>query len=181
MSIVDIKALSNNVVLTISKSLGVSKVSLLLKNGTNGNYQLQAFVGLNFDLSEGVFLSRDGPLVQLLQRRREGLVKEELEWVPVGPDTPNTIDTMAKLGAELSCPIVSKEELIGILNLGQKEAERSIPAKLELLSTLANQAAIAIENARLYENLKQSQDTLRRADRLFSLGLFDGRPSARDS
>ena len=43
---------------------------------------------------------------------------------------------------------------------------------MELLSTLANQAAIAIENARLYENLKQSQDTLRRADRLSSLGLL---------
>ncbi|MGE5302961.1 MAG: ATP-binding protein, partial [Alphaproteobacteria bacterium] len=43
---------------------------------------------------------------------------------------------------------------------------------IELLSTLANQAAIAIENARLYQNLKQSQDTLRRADRLSSLGLL---------
>jgi signal transduction histidine kinase len=173
VSIVDIKALSNNLVQTIGKSLGVNKVSLLLKNETNGSYRLEAFVGLNFDTSEGVFLSKDGPLIQLLQRRREGLVKEELEWVPVGPDTPNTIDTMAKLGAELSLPIISKEKLIGILNLGQKEDQAIYSSEdLELLSTLANQAAIAIENARLYENLKQSQDTLRRADRLSSLGLL---------
>jgi two-component system, NtrC family, sensor kinase len=70
-------------------------------------------------------------------------------------------------------PIISKDRLIGILNLGQKE-DKTIYSNedLELLSTLTNQAAIAIENARLYENLKQSQDTLRRADRLSSLGLL---------
>src|SRR5204863_8761924 len=61
----------------------------------------------------------------------------------------------------------------GIINLGRKE-DRTIYSNedLELLSTLANQAAIAIDNARLYENLKQCQDTLRRADRLSSLGLL---------
>jgi signal transduction histidine kinase len=91
----------------------------------------------------------------------------------VGPETPQTVETMAKLEAEISLPIVSKEKLIGILNLGHKE-DKTIYSNedLELLSTLTNQAAIAIENARLYENLKQSQDTLRRADRLSSLGLL---------
>jgi signal transduction histidine kinase len=80
---------------------------------------------------------------------------------------------MSKLGAEISLPIISKQKLIGILNLGHKEDKTlSSNEELELLSTLANQAAIAIENARLYENLKQSQDTLRRADRLSSLGLL---------
>jgi len=41
-----------------------------------------------------------------------------------------------------------------------------------LLSTLANQAAIAIENARLYEDLKRSKTYVRRADRLASLGTL---------
>ena len=75
--------------------------------------------------------------------------------------------------AEISLPIISKEKLIGILNLGNKPGREIYSSEdLELLSTLTNQSAIAIENARLYENLKQSQDTLRRADRLSSLGLL---------
>jgi signal transduction histidine kinase len=41
-----------------------------------------------------------------------------------------------------------------------------------LLSTLANQTAIAIENARLYEDLKRSKSYIRRADRLASLGTL---------
>jgi signal transduction histidine kinase len=43
---------------------------------------------------------------------------------------------------------------------------------LDLLSSLANQVAIAIENANLYENLKKSQLIMRRADRLASLGTL---------
>jgi signal transduction histidine kinase len=43
---------------------------------------------------------------------------------------------------------------------------------IELLSTLANQTAIAIENARLYEDLKRSKSYIRRADRLASLGTL---------
>jgi two-component system NtrC family sensor kinase len=173
VSIVDVKLLSENLVHTIGKSLGIEKVSLLLDSAANGKYDLEASVGMDFDQSERVFLSREGPLMKLLQWRREPVVKEELEWIPVGPETPQTVETMTKLGAEISLPIMSKDRLIGVLNLGHKE-DRTLYSNedLELLSTLANQAAIAIENARLYENLKQSQDTLRRADRLSSLGLL---------
>lgn len=173
VSIVDIKALSEKLVQTIGKSLQIEKVSLLLSNEAKGSYNLEASIGLDFESPERILLSRDGPLIKLLQSRKEPMVKEELEWVPVGPETPQTIEMMGKLGAEISLPIISKEKLIGILNLGHKE-DKSLYSNedLELLSTLANQAAIAIENARLYENLKQSQVTLRRADRLSSLGLL---------
>jgi two-component system NtrC family sensor kinase len=173
VSIVDIAVLSNNLVHIISKALGIEKVSLLLNNDARDDYHLKAKVGLDLPQIDQVLLLKESPLVQLLRRRREPIVKEELEWVPVGPQTPQTIETMRKLGAEISLPILSKEKLIGILNLGHKEDKTLYSTEeLELLSTLANQAAIAIENARLYENLKQSQDTLRRADRLSSLGLL---------
>jgi signal transduction histidine kinase len=173
VSIIDVKALSDNLVRNVGKSLGIEKVSLLLNNESKNSYQLEASVGLFLEQPNRVFLHNESPLVQLLQHRREPIVKEELEWVPVGPETPQTVNTMNQLGAEITLPIISKEKLVGILNLGHKE-DKSLYSNedLELLSTLANHAAIAIENARLYENLKQSQDTLRRADRLSSLGLL---------
>jgi two-component system nitrogen regulation sensor histidine kinase GlnL len=173
VSIIDIKALSDNLVRTIGKSLGIDKVSLLLNDEVKGRHLLVASSGLDFNHLDEVFLPSASPLIQILQRRCEPIVKEELEWVPVGPETLQTVETMAKLGSEISLPIISKKKLIGILNLGQKEDQAIYSTDdLELLTTLANQAAIAIENARLYENLKQSQDTLRRADRLSSLGLL---------
>jgi len=173
VSIVDVQALSDKLVHTIGDALGIEKVSLLLNNDSTHAYELEASVGLDFDQPRAVFLASESPLIQVIQSRREPIVKEELEWIPLGPSTPQTIETMTTLGAEISLPIISKGKLIGILNLSHKD-DKTIYSNedLELLTTLANQAAIAIENARLYENLKQSQDTLRRADRLSSLGLL---------
>ena len=173
VSIVNINALSENLVRTVGRSLGIEKVSLLLNNEGKSSYYLEASVGLNLEQPDNVTLPREGPLVTLLQNRGAAIVREELEWVPVGPETSQTIEMMSKLSAEISLPIISKKNLIGILNLGHKGDKRIYSnEELELLSTLTNQAAIALENARLYENLKQSQDTLRRADRLSSLGLL---------
>jgi signal transduction histidine kinase len=60
-----------------------------------------------------------------------------------------------------------------MINLGYKFTKDIYSHEdIELLSTLANQTAIAIENARLYEDLKRSKSYIRRADRLASLGTL---------
>lgn len=173
VSIVDLENLSNNLVKTVGRALGVEKASLYLVDEAKGSYNLNAKVGLGADQYLETALLRDDPLIRRLQKSREGVVKEELEMARDDPARRLTAERMGQLDAEISVPIVSKQKLIGILNLGHKEGREIYSNEdLELLSTLANQAAIAIENARLYENLKQSQHTLRRADRLSSLGLL---------
>ena len=60
-----------------------------------------------------------------------------------------------------------------MINLSHKfDKETHFPEDIDLLSTLANQTAIAIEHARLYEDLKRSKSYIRRADRLASLGTL---------
>ena len=120
VSIVDIKALSDNLVRTIGKSLASKRFRYYSTTMPKASYHLEAALGWIWS-SRAVDCPREGPLVQLLQRRREPIVKEELEWVPVGPETPQTVETMASSGAEISLPIISKDKLIGILNLGHKD------------------------------------------------------------
>ncbi len=98
VSIVEINALSDKLVCAIKESLDIRAVSLLLAEENAGDYYLRASVGLKVEQSERVVLPREGPLIQLLQRRQEPIVREELEWVPVGPGTPQTIATMANSG-----------------------------------------------------------------------------------
>jgi len=173
VSIVDLENLSNSLVKTVGRALGVEKASLYLLDDTKGIYNLKSTTGLDLDQFKEPSLSRIDPLVEELATRREGVVREELLIAREKADYRQTAERMAQLEAEISVPIISKEKLIGILNLGNKSGREIYSNEdLELLSTLANQAAIAIENARLYENLKQSQNTLRRADRLSSLGLL---------
>jgi signal transduction histidine kinase len=80
---------------------------------------------------------------------------------------------MSLLEAEVSIPLILKGQLIGMINLGYKfNKDIYSHEDIELLGTLANQTAIALENARLYEDLKRSKSYIRRADRLASLGTL---------
>jgi two-component system NtrC family sensor kinase len=173
VSIVDIEQLSNNLVRTVARALGTEKASLYLLEEGKGTYNLKARIGTDKEQYEENTLLRNDPVIGRLQNNREGIVKEELEMIRDQSEAQQTAARMNQLEAEVSIPIISKQTLIGTLNLGHKGGKQIYSNEdIELLSTLANQAAIAIENARLYENLKQSQDTLRRADRLSSLGLL---------
>ena len=171
VSIVDLESLSVNLVRTVGRALGIEKASLFLLEEAKAVFNLKASIGVAMNPQS--FLLRDDSLVQSLTKVQKGIVREELEMVSDSLTWKATAIRMGEIEAEISIPIISKERLIGVLNLGYK-AGKEIYANedLELLSTLANQAAVAIENARLYQNLKQSQDTLRRADRLSSLGLL---------
>jgi signal transduction histidine kinase len=83
------------------------------------------------------------------------------------------IKKMSLLEAEVSIPLISRGQLIGMINLSHKfNKDIYSHEDIELLSTLANQTAIAIENAKLYEDLKRSKSYMRRADRLASLGTL---------
>jgi signal transduction histidine kinase len=77
------------------------------------------------------------------------------------------------LGAETCIPLIAKQRLIGIINLGIKGNKKMYTHEdLELLTTLANNATIGIENAQLYENMKNTKKIMLRADRLASLGTL---------
>ncbi|MBN1994722.1 MAG: GAF domain-containing sensor histidine kinase [Anaerolineae bacterium] len=66
-----------------------------------------------------------------------------------------------KLTSLLCVPMISHNKLIGVLEVVHTAAGRYFgDLDQQLLTTFANQAAIAIENARLYENLKKERDHL---------------------
>lgn len=172
VSIVDLQTITNNTVQTVGEALGIEKASLFLSDEIKGSFGLKASIGLDLDQFEEFVLLRDDPLVSKLMENPEALVREKIEMDQNGQQGKVELtQRMGELEAEVTLPLISKEKLVGMLNLGHKEKKRMYSREdLEVLSMLANQAAIAIENARLYENLKQSQSIIQRADRLSSLG-----------
>jgi len=61
-------------------------------------------------------------------------------------------------GFELSLPMTARGYAVGTLNLGPKlSGEMYSPEDIDLLATLANQVAIALENASLYREILQSE------------------------
>jgi two-component system, NtrC family, sensor kinase len=171
VSVVDLEVISQNLVLTVVKAMGIDKASLYLLDEVKGSFEVKSSTGLFANSSGLPILTRNDLLVRRLANDRGALVREELQLAVDGAVNKDLAREMGEINAELTLPLLSKEKLIGLLNLGLKEGRKMYSDEdLELLSTLANQSAIAIENARLYENVKQSQSIIRRADRLASLG-----------
>ena len=172
VSILDLQSLSKNIIETIAQTMGVEKASLFLWNEEKGGYSL--FESRNIEMTDSTRqLPKDDPLPRYLQKVREIIIREELaKWAHI-PELNDVSNGMSSLEAEVSIPFISKGQLIGMINLSHKfNKDIYSHEDIELLSTLANQTAIAIENARLYEDLKRSKSYIRRADRLASLGTL---------
>jgi len=97
-------------------------------------------------------------LIRWLHEHRQVLSKEELAHVP----HPTIEQELTNLGASLIVPGLIEHELVGFLALGEKLSGAGYsPDDLNAFSTLANEAAVAIENAKSYEELVKVNDQLR--------------------
>jgi signal transduction histidine kinase len=61
-------------------------------------------------------------------------------------------EDLRRIGATLAVPLLTGEQLVGVLTLGEKRSgDLYTQEDVELLTTLAHSAALALENARLHE------------------------------
>src|SRR6185503_8041266 len=66
------------------------------------------------------------------------------------------IGSAGNLRTHLSVPFRQHGELIGLLNARRTEVRPFTPAQIKLLETFADQAVIAIENVRLFQELTEA-------------------------
>jgi len=81
----------------------------------------------------------------------------------------------------LCLPLVKQGVLVGVLYLENNVASHVFtPSRIELLTLLASQAAISLENAHLYADLNETQAYLAEAQRLTATGSFGWKPATGD-
>jgi signal transduction histidine kinase len=112
----------------------------------------------------------DSPVVRWLASEDGVLVKEEAKLNPRLAGYFEAAEAeLDEITAPLIVPLKIENKLNAILLVGEKlSGEIFDQQELELLSLLANQAAVALENARLYEDLGQTNAQLVQASRLKS-------------
>ena len=150
-SSLDLKLVLNLIIDSIKKVVPYDAAGFfLIRRGTN---QIEASVERGYppgvhDLA-GLKLGKG--LVGTVAKEGKGLivpdVKQDPRYVMARPETLS----------EIIVPLVSKDEVIGVLNLESDKTYAFGQAELELLSSFASQAAIAIENARLYQEIKEKK------------------------
>lgn len=83
-------------------------------------------------------------------------------YVPDVAQDPRYIRVVADVRSELVIPLIYKGRAIGVFDLESPELDAFDKWHVEVLTLLASHAAVAIENARLYEELRANEERLDR-------------------
>jgi len=150
------------------QDLEIESISFFLLDRRKGAYILRAFRELTPKIKK---LPKDDIFFKWLKEDGQIIVKEELERFINAPKNKLIVERLNSMESEVCIPLITRGELIGLINLGKKRSgDMYSHEDLELLANFANQAAVALENARLYEDMKKTQLLMRRTDRLAALG-----------
>ncbi|NOT23456.1 MAG: GAF domain-containing protein [Nitrospiraceae bacterium] len=174
----DLANLQNEIVRALQHVMGIEKISLFLLEKEDGRYGLKASYGIDKAQANAIQLTSHESFSGFLVEHNQPIIKEELQHGLLGKDealTAALVEVLTKMDSEVCLPLVNKARLIGFVNLGHKPllAIYSLD-EIKLLGSLANNAAIALDNAMLYEDWKRSQLLIRRTDRLRSLETIAG-------
>jgi len=175
VTILDFRILTHEIVRTLTHVLEVRSATLYLLDKEKDLYLLTAVSGSTTTPAASVRLGSTDPFPRHLATVRTPLVREELEQQAVSTPTDDLAETLAELDAAVCIPLINQDRLIGFCNLGPRIDRRMYSDEdLRLLTTLGQNAAIALDNAMLYEDLRRSQALMRRTDRLRSLEIIAG-------
>jgi signal transduction histidine kinase len=180
----DVQTVTSVILRAAAKLCRASMATLHLRDGDVCRLAVQ------FGLSDAFEkVSRDNPIPvrRPLHSRRQARAGEFAQFADAWNDPDYLYKSTAKLGgyrAILVVPMMRENELIGIFSLGRPDPEPFTAHQIKLVQTFSDQAAIAIENARLFNEvqartkelaaslneLRTAQDRLIQTEKLASLG-----------
>ncbi len=161
----------------VNHTVGLTNACLFLHESKERRYLLHA-VRYPALWPTNLSIDESDPLVTLLQEEKDLIVVEELHAEMESRQGEEHAQRLAwvyawmrKLEARLIVPSFSNDRLLAFLVLGGKRTgEPFTTDDIALFSGLANQAALAIENALFFEELRTSEAVMIQSEKLASLG-----------
>ena len=164
--VLDLDKLSFLIVNTLIKTMKLDRTVILLKEEGNGDYQIQKNIG--FKEENGISLVKNNFLTTYLEKNQKPVVYEELSLIIKdtyqGEDKERLEElrnNMKKIEAALCLPLLMENKIIGMIVLGSKiSGEPYSTQDINLLTALANQASISLQNAKLYDQVHDLSENL---------------------
>jgi K+-sensing histidine kinase KdpD len=156
VSLLDLEKIAKVVLTDVVQTLHIGHAAIYIKHNVDGNFYLLAEEG--GPKVPAMTFNSDHPIVKWMIREKRILSKKLLGVTPIFRAMWKTeLDYLEEFPAQLFIPLQTKGELVGFFILGPKRSTQSYSHDDEVtLSTLANQTAVIIENARLYEELEDT-------------------------
>ncbi len=153
----DPKQLQARVANVLSNDIRINHVRLFIFNPEKDIYELVAMRGTERRTQTNRAFDKGHPIVQLLIEIEENVLYENLEKLNHigGVDINAVKEEMRALGAAIILPNISQGKLLGFIALSRTRGHQVYTKDdINVLTTLANQVALAMENALLYKDLE---------------------------
>ena len=144
------------IVSTVVEATQVRKAALWLLGRSPNEYRLRASRGLK-RISAGQAgpprLTPRSKVIAYLRHVREVIIREELERFLPSEEFQGLNEDFRRLEAEVCVPIFDGRKLIGLITLSSKPRGVYSDEDVGWLTTLANQSAVALQNAQLHQEV----------------------------
>jgi serine phosphatase RsbU (regulator of sigma subunit) len=154
---------------TIVETLEVDAASLRMPDARGADLELVAMHVREERLAEPLkaILSLPQPLSPVrpnVFRSGRALVLDPRSAASLGPAHKPLVPFLEKGSTAAVIPLATQAEILGTLTLVSLDPDRPIDdATVELAASIAGQAALALDNARLYQQQKQFADSMQRS------------------
>jgi GAF domain-containing protein len=142
----------------INHLLQVTSCSVWLLNPTTGELLCQQITGPRSELIKGWRLAPDEGVAGWVVQHRQSVMLAD-----ASDDDRHQSEAGQRIGLDIrsmiAVPLILKGKPIGVLQVVDTTPNRFDPNDLALMESLAVTAAIAIDNARLYEQVRQDAET----------------------
>jgi serine phosphatase RsbU (regulator of sigma subunit) len=134
-----------------------------LANDTNRDDTTQqeekALGGLSTQMPSDLTLDVDDPLIQKIAERKKEVIIYDIQEDPFFEDHRESCEQVFdRLDATLIVPLIYEDKLSGLISLGRKKSGKFYRREdINLLNILANQGAVAIENAMMLEEVIEKE------------------------
>jgi serine phosphatase RsbU (regulator of sigma subunit) len=165
-SLLNLDQVIRQVIHTVRKEMFIDTTGIVLLEPKNRSCQT-LFIGDSDnpvnkvkDQEKDVSIDYDDPLLALLSKEKKLITRYDIEEDPRYHNVRESCgQRFTEMGATIAIPMVHKDEMKGALVLGNKKSGHFYTREdIDLLTTLTSQGAVAIVNARLFEeNLEKGR------------------------
>ncbi len=175
----DLNRLVNLIVHIVSRTVRLEHALVYLQDPQTRTYVLKAHRSRAVRFKTQDVIESNSEIVKVLNREREPVVYEEIkqQTQDYGDLKLARLETeLAAINAALVVPCYIDEKLLAMIILGRKMSnDLYSESDLAVFSILANQAALAMENAMFYEEMKNTHAQLMKAEKMATIGtMADG-------